>query len=158
MTELDENPWAIKRVSPVHGAGVFAARDIPAGTAVLTCGGREIAADQVPGDDMRVMQIGPALYLAEEEGVEHLDNYLNHSCEPNLGFTAGTLTLFALRDINEGEELFWDYSTSINEPGWRLPCRCGTPSCRGVIQSFCDLQPQHKRRLRGIALAYLRKA
>ena len=147
--------WARKRVSPVHGAGVFAARFIPAGTAVLTCGGRTITAAQITAD-LRVMQIGPNLYLAEEQDVEHLDNYLNHSCEPNLGFVDGSLTHTALRDIAAGEELLWDYSTSMNEPGWSLPCRCGAATCRGVIQSFCDLPEAVKQRLRPRALAYLR--
>src|SRR5215213_4720535 len=38
--------------------------------------------------------------------------YSNHSCEPNCGLNA-QLQLFALRDLKKGEELFWDYSTSM---------------------------------------------
>ena len=91
-----------------------------------------------------------------EVAVEHLDNYLNHSCEPNLGFVDGTLVHIALRDIEEGEELLWDYSTSMNEPGWSLPCYCGSSQCRGRIQSYCDLPDAWREKLRPIALAYLR--
>ena len=73
-----------------------------------------------------------------------------------MGFTDGSPTLYALRDIAPDEELFWDYRTSINEPGWAVPCTCGTSLCRGRIQSYCDLPESERARLRPIVLAYLR--
>src|SRR5262249_6805006 len=85
------------------------------------------------------------------------DDFLNHSCEPNLGFVKGSLTLYALRRIEPGEELVFDYSTTMNEPGWLIRCRCRTLSCRRKIRSYCDLQVSEKNRLRRIALAYLRQ-
>lgn len=150
-----ETPFA-RRDSGVHGQGVYATRDIRAGEAVMEFGGIVVEAHEVT-PAMRVMQVDEGLYFAEDTSADHDENYVNHSCRPNLGFVDGSPVLRALRDIRAGEELFWDYSTSMNEPGWRLECRCGVPGCRGVIQSFCDLHEEDRRRLGPIALAYLRR-
>jgi hypothetical protein len=144
-----------RRRSAVHGDGVFTLGPIPAGRAVFEFGGPVVTGAQVR-EGMRVMQIGPDAYIVEDIEADHIENYVNHRCEPNLGFTGGDLTLHSLRPIAAGEELFWDYSTSINDPGWALPCSCGVPACRGSIQSYRDLPEHHRARLRGIALSYLR--
>lgn len=70
--------------------------------------------------------------------------FLNHSCDPNCLFIEWTiddyenengapvleLWVHALKDILPGEELTIDY-------GWdwqaAIPCRCGSPLCRGWI-------------------------
>jgi SET domain-containing protein len=155
-------PSLVRRPAASHGYGVFTDEPLKTGDYVLTMSGKVLPVSQV-GDDVRAMQIGPYLYLVEDiapghDGSEpqYLDNYLNHSCEPNVGFLHGTLELYALRDIAAGEELLWDYSSSMNAPGWSLPCYCGSAGCRGRIQSFCDLTQDQQRRLRSIALAYLR--
>ena len=103
------------------------------------------------------MQIGPETYLVEDPGNPSFDDFLNHSCDPNLGFVEGSLTLYALRDIESDEEVVFDYSTSMNEPGWAIRCRCRVPTCRGAVCSYCDLPRRHRLRLRGLALAYLRR-
>ena len=144
-----------RRLSQVHGLGVFTRRPIAMGAAVFEFGGPTIPASQVR-DGMRVMQVGTDEYIVEDVAADHIENYINHRCEPNLGFLHGSLTLVALRDIDAGEELFWDYSTSINEPGWRVACRCGASACRGSIASFCDLDAEVRVRLSAIALRYLR--
>lgn len=141
--------------SAIDGRGVFAGRAIAAGTRVIECRGRLLDRSQVT-DDMRVMQVGPDTYLAEEPGKPAVDDFLNHSCDPNVGFRDGSLTLYALRDIAVGDEIVFDYSTCMNEPGWRIACRCGSARCRGRVRSFCDLPRTARRRLSPIALAYLR--
>lgn len=102
------------------------------------------------------MQIDHGLYLVADPQDPDPSDFINHGCEPNIGFTRGDLWFFALRDIAEGEELLWDYSTSMNERGWAVPCRCAASGCRGAIRSFCDLTPAQQEALRGIALRYLR--
>jgi SET domain-containing protein len=150
-----DSPSLIRRRSKIHGEGVFTTRAFARGEAVIEVIGRIISREEAR-DDVRCLQIGPQTYLAEIDGREDLDSYINHSCAPNIGFVKGDLMLRALRDIAAEEELFWDYSTSINEPGWSVECRCGAAECRGRIQSFCDLAAEPKRRLRKIALSYLR--
>lgn len=57
---------------------------------------------------------------------------LNHSCDPNLWW-ADECTLVARRDIEVGEELTSDYSTSISHPDFVMMCHCGTYRCRQLI-------------------------
>ena len=61
------------------------------------------------------------------------DNFINHSCDPNLRYdTAGNVV--AARDIRKGEEVFIDYGffvVNFDEP---FTCTCGTRSCRGRIR------------------------
>ena len=103
------------------------------------------------------MQVDHDLWLCQDHDDDSPDNYLNHSCEPNIGFIDGSLSMFALRDIAAGEELLWDYSTSMNEAGWRVQCSCGAATCRGVIESFRHLAPTVRQRLQPIVLRYLRE-
>src|SRR4029077_4024884 len=105
-------------------------------------------------DDLVALQVGPDLWLCSDGSL--LDDLINHSCAANAGFLTGAPVLFALRDIAAGEEICWDYSTSISEPDWTLECRCGSPGCRGLIRPWQDLAPTDQARLRGITLRYLR--
>lgn len=143
------------RGSDVSGHGVFARRPIARGERVLECVGRLVSGADVY-EGLRAMQVGPDLWLAEDPDRPDASDYVNHGCEPNLGFVDGSRWLFALRDIAAGEELLWDYSTAQDEPGWAVPCRCGARGCRGVITGFSDLSPEVARRLRPIALAWIR--
>ncbi len=102
------------------------------------------------------MQVGPDTYLSEDPKSPTIDDFLNHSCRPNLGFENGSLMLYALRDIQLGEELTFDYSTTMNEIGWSIKCRCRAENCRGSVRSYCELPKAEQKRLRRIALAYLR--
>lgn len=142
--------------SAIHGEGVFCQKDIAAGEAVLECGGLIVRPNDAKWH-LRAMQIGPDTYLAEDPDDPRTDDFLNHSCAPNLGFVTGSLMLYALRNIKAGDELFFDYSTTMNEPGWSLRCRCRTGSCRGRVESHCDLAEPEQKRIRKLALAYLRE-
>ena len=70
-----------------------------------------------------------------------VDDLVNHSCDPNTGLwqQGGHTYLMSLRPIAAGEELFFDYSTSMVDEPWSMQCLCGTAACRGVIANFLDL-------------------
>lgn len=74
-----------------------------------------------------------------------LANILNHSCEPNCGIK-GLFDLVAMRDIEVGEELCWDYAMT-EDSNWEVPggkCLCGTTLCRGTITPYRDLPQSTK--------------
>src|SRR5688572_157362 len=84
-----EERWRLSAArSGIDGVGLFALEDIPAGAFVLECRGIVLQPHEVT-DDMRVMQIGPDLYLAEDPNDPNGDDFLNHSCDPNVGFMTG---------------------------------------------------------------------
>lgn len=68
--------------------------------------------------------------------------FINHSCDPNLFVLPVRVSnpvphaaLFALRDIEPGEELSYDYNAgnrTATEEG-KTPCFCGTSKCRGFL-------------------------
>jgi hypothetical protein len=49
--------------------------------------------------------------------------------------------LIALRPIETGEEIRFDYSTTMSADHWTMECRCGQPTCRRVILDFHHLPP-----------------
>jgi len=119
------------------GSGLFAGRDFRQGEMLFRFGGAIIcnAESIAQGDGANNhLQIGPTTYLAvEPPGV-----FTNHSCDPNVGIRYD-VQVYALRDIRLGEEVRFDYSTTTSERRWTMHCRCGSPSCRGIIGDFHDL-------------------
>lgn len=67
---------------------------------------------------------------------------INHACTPNVGIHDAR-TFVAFRDIEDNEELVYDYSTSDDELDWRMPCCCGCANCTG---SFGAVQTLSKER------------
>ena len=65
-------------------------------------------------------------------------SHINHSCDPNLGMK-GKIMFYALRDIQKGEELTFDYSISEEEMSWRMRCRCGSKKCRGQMTAIQEI-------------------
>lgn len=59
---------------------------------------------------------------------------------PNCGINE-TMNLIALGEIRKGDELLWDYSTSMLERHWVMKCKCGSINCRSIITDF-DLIPE----------------
>ena len=126
------------------GHGVFAGRYFRKGELLFRFSGPIItlaAAIEKGEAEGNVLQIGPSTYIdLEPPGV-----FANHSCEPNAGVRDGVCG-YALRHIAQDEEILYDYSTTISERRWTMRCKCGTPSCRGVIGDFHDLPLELQRR------------
>jgi hypothetical protein len=136
-----------------RGRAVFAARFIPQGTLISRIEGQVLRTPDL-GPDCAAMQIANDLWICSDG--TRLDDCINHSCDPNTGFVTHDPVLYALRDILPGQELSWDYSTSISEEGWRLDCWCKLPGCRGIILPFSELNAKQRAQLDPIALEYLR--
>lgn len=81
--------------------------------------------------------------------------FINHSCEPNCGISGNT-TLVALRDIQPGEELLWDYEMT-EDSDWHMECHCGTPSCRHTIGAFRNMPENIRQKYRGYIADWLVK-
>jgi SET domain-containing protein len=73
---------------------------------------------------------------------------INHSCDPNLWWLDG-VTLGARRDIAAGEELTYDYATSIDDPDYMLRCHCETYRCRQMVTGDDRQVPELQRRYAG---------
>jgi hypothetical protein len=77
--------------------------------------------------------------------------YANHSCDPNAGIRDNR-ELVAIRAIAPGEEICFDYSTTMAENFWTMRCLCGSPQCRGTVKDFRDLPPPVQKRYLDLGL------
>lgn len=141
---LMQSEFASIYVAPSSfGRGLFAGRNFDLGEVISQFSGPIITLREaiLKGElEGNALQIGPRTYLdLEPPGV-----FINHSCEPNTGLN-GQTTVRALRHIRAGEEIYFDYSTTMSEQRWTMACLCGTPSCRGVIGDFHDLPEELQR-------------
>lgn len=57
---------------------------------------------------------------------------MNHSCTYNIGFDRKG-NFISIRDIKNGEELFFDYGLATSNPDFKMTCKCKSKNCRKVI-------------------------
>ncbi|MFN0129420.1 MAG: SET domain-containing protein [Verrucomicrobiales bacterium] len=153
MTESIATSTAYEiRRSPIHGTGVFAARDLSKGERIVEYTGELISKAESERRGLDLMEKalrdgGAAVYIFSLDDEWDLDGdqpdndarLINHSCDPNCEAWNYDNRLFieAKRAIEKGEELSFDYGFSIET--WEdHPCRCGTPKCPGYIVARKD--------------------
>jgi hypothetical protein len=132
------SPKAVKgQPSGIEGRGLVAAAAISKDEIVAIKGGHVVDTGTLrsllPRLQNSEVQIADGFHLValEEAEYEPVMLFLNHSCEPNVGF-AGNIVLVAMRQIQPGEELTTDYALFDDYDG-AMECRCGTASCRRTI-------------------------
>lgn len=133
--------------SRIHGFGVFAKVAHKAGDMMIEYIGEIV---RPPVSDIRERRIynslvgaGTYMFRIDDERVidatraGSIAHLINHSCEPNCYSRAITvlgdehIIIFAKRDIDPWEELTYDYRFFSSDQ--RLPCYCGFPKCRGIV-------------------------
>ncbi|SCY02191.1 SET domain-containing protein-lysine N-methyltransferase [Desulfoluna spongiiphila] len=82
-------------------------------------------------DEVRLhtLQISPTKHLHDP----HFVGYLLHACDPNVALDMKTLTMWALKDITEGEALTMDYTSTEDVLYRQFPCLCEADNCRKWI-------------------------
>lgn len=83
-------------------------------------------------------------------------DYFNHSCNPNTGLL-GQITLVAMRSIDAGEEICFDYAMSDSNPYDEFECGCGSPLCRGRVTAQDWKRKDLQQRYKGYFSAYLQR-
>jgi hypothetical protein len=148
-------------VSAIQGRGILAVAPIAAGELVAIKGGHILTTAEVASLPERLrnseIQIADGFHLAavEEAEYEPVMLFINHSCQPNVGF-AGNTVLVAIWDISPGEELTTDYAL-FDDSDETMRCRCGTPACRGVIGGRDWQRPELQRKYGGYFSSYLQR-
>ena len=131
------------RKSGVHGHGVYAVQSIPKATRIIEYTGQRVSWEAAPNDENDPHTFNFGLDNGEVINPEIGGNdarWINHSCDPNCEAVEEDDRIFidALRDIQAGEELFYDYALEIDEPiteelKKRFACYCHSPNCRGTM-------------------------
>ena len=128
-----------------HGKGVFTTTPINTGNEVLQFGGSVVNAKELPNpylpENDYYLQIGKEIFLGPSGGI---DDYVNHSCCPNTGvlFDSGIIKLVAITSIPAGNEITFDYSTTMDNSLWEMNCSCESRHCRHKIKNFVDLEDE----------------
>lgn len=126
LRELREETWVTLRPSAVHGIGVFALREIPAGCKTIFSRNvgewiRVPIADieKLPEASRNLVETyclyDETHYYLPDYGFKVMDmvNYLNHSSKPNVISVNDGEYFETIRVIREGEELFVDYGKIV---------------------------------------------
>lgn len=127
------------------GKGMFATEDIAKGEKIYFFDGKIFTLDGInkrvsDGDECidDPLQIDDDAFLDLDE----ISRMFNHSCDPNAGFR-GRSELFAIKDIEKGEEIVYDYSSvvgvNVTSDMWTMQCHCGSDKCRKVIGNILSL-------------------
>lgn len=145
--DVCDSEWCEIRNSPIHGRGLVATRDIPAGTRVIEYVGEKVTKveSERRGEEQyeRAEESGEgSVYIFTLNKRYDIDGnvswnaarLINHSCEPNCetDVIKGRIWIISLREIAAGEELFYNYGFDLDYFEHH-PCLCGTDSCVGYI-------------------------
>ncbi len=119
------------------GKGIFAIEHINKGEVIASFDGEIYGWD----DDRWTDELYDHVIQFEERkwrDSNGIARWINHSCEPNCGIK-NLFDVVAMRDIEAGEEITWDYEMTEKNPWWRMNCKCGTKSCRMVIGNYDNM-------------------
>ena len=120
------------RASVESGRGLFAIEPIYPGEVIAAWGGRITPVHEfepLPESVRKLsLQIEDDFFLVPQGG-ENAADFINHSCDPNAGMS-GQILVVAMRLIETGEEICYDYAMSDGSPYDEFECSCGTPKCR----------------------------
>ena len=152
-----ERPNIVVKSSPIHGKGVFAAKPIKKGAALIEYKGERIswklAEKRHPHDPK---DPNHTFYFSLEDGrvidAKYGGNaarWINHSCKPNcktredLFDGKPRVFVYAIRSLKLGEELFYDYSLAVEGKVTKqlkkdYECCCGAKKCRGTMLALDD--------------------
>jgi SET domain-containing protein len=130
--------------SKIQGRGVFATERIRKATRIVEYTGEIVEEEEATRRAFSrkvvlLFDLGDGSYIDGDPNAP--GPCVNHSCDPNCFTTKAGRRIFiaALRRIEPGEELTYDYSI---RKGITLECRCGAVNCRGTL----NLAPKKGRR------------
>jgi uncharacterized protein len=136
---LSDPSSLVTRTSQIHRTGCYTTIPIKEGTHIVEYLGDILTLEEA---DERYPEQEETYLFGLEDGKHVIDGknvaaFINHSCDPNCETDEinGHVWIIALRDIEAGEELTYDYNLYDGEDDDLSPCACGTKNCRGTLYS-----------------------
>lgn len=141
------------------GWGVFAHTPVEAGELLMVWGGHicsRVELEQLPDPfKIRSVQVDEDHYLVSPSTNDPAD-FINHSCDPNAGIS-GQISVVAIRDIDLGDEVCFDYAMTDSTSYDEFECQCGAANCRRQVTGDDWMLPGLQERYRGYFSTYLQK-
>lgn len=131
-----------------NGLGLFANKDFKKGEIILEFIGKIISSQEINKiknkkerkkiDDYSLQIDKNIFLLGTGKNKKNYDDFINHSCDPNsyIFIYGNKVLLVALKKIKKGEEITYDYSTTMYNDPWSIRCNCHSKICRGYIKEF----------------------
>ena len=144
----------------MHGKGVFALSDFAQGETIIEYVGEIISWKEAlrrhphdPQDPNHTFYFHiDETHVIDAKYGGNSSRWINHSCKPNCepDEVDGRIFIKALRDIQAGEELNYDYGLVIEAPltpalKLEYPCWCGAKKCRGTLLSSTSEFPTEEK-------------
>ena len=137
-----------RKKSKIHSSGLFAKKNITAGTKIIEYKGPKITkahSDRIADIHIAANQkkgANGAVYIFTLNKTHDINGkvswntakYINHSCDPNCeaDITRGKIWISAIKDIKKDDELSYDYGYDM-DCYEDHKCRCGSKNCIGYI-------------------------
>ncbi|CAN5833469.1 hypothetical protein BH24ACI4_BH24ACI4_17730 [soil metagenome] len=131
-------PAIVRRRSPLHGFGVFAADPITKNKRIIDYAGELILNKKSTKREVRYLKDGciwvfrvNRTWSRDAAVGGNIARFINHSCTPNcwIEIAGTTIWIRASRTIEPGEELTYDYSTVGDHT---IQCKC-RPGCKTML-------------------------
>jgi len=147
-----------RRIDGKGGRTLVVREPVEPGELVVVWGGEVVHASQLgtltKAERLLTIQVEEDLYLVSwHDGPA---DWVNHSCDPNCGLR-GQIALVAMRRLEPGEEVCFDYAMSDGTPYDEFDCGCGAAQCRGRITGEDWRRPELWKRYRGHFAPYLQR-
>lgn len=128
-----------------YGRGVYCTKKIRKGECIRNFHGqriKEVPCDKMIADGLLnnddVFQVQHDEYFI----LDDISILFNHSCNPNAGFR-GESELFAIKDIEPGEEIRYDYCATVDPNNFTFTtmtnCLCGSKECRKLLGNVLSI-------------------
>jgi SET domain-containing protein len=134
----------IVRSSLIHAAGVYTTEPIEKGTHIVEYDGPRVNKQQAEeiygGRDVTYLYgIGDGEVIINGNNIAA---FINHSCDPNCESDeiGDRVFIIAIRDIEAGEELIYDYCLYDGEADDPAICHCGAKQCRGSMYNEDEIK------------------
>lgn len=141
-----------------YGNGIYALEPLIKNELIAVFGGNIYHWDQFTALSDRErslsLQVEENLFLVPENIGS--GDYVNHCCDPNAGLS-GQIVLVAMRDIQPGEEVCFDYAMSDATPYDEFECECGSVHCRGKVTGNDWRLPVLQERYTGYFTPYIQR-
>lgn len=128
-------PYVIRRSKPGLGFGLFAARDIKQGEFVCEYTGKKISTKVADELETRYLFELDKHWTIDGSPRSNIARYINHSCSPNVEaeIEGDRIMIYALRDIEKGEEYGIDYGEEYFDEFIKpVGCKCEGCALRQV--------------------------
>jgi len=137
------------RRSKIGGKGCFATKDINKEEVIKRLSGEVVSRTEINKRILKgieriddPLQIGDDLFIDLDEP----SYFFNHSCNPNAGIRRKS-ELFAIKGISKGEEITFDYSTTVGKDiDWIMNCHCQSKNCRKKIGNILTIPKRQLER------------